>query len=329
MSSDSGLVTAWIFDGKGGGQEIDWQGVHSWQTGDGALWVHLDRNDGDAVNWLMERSGLNTTTAEALLEEETRPRFFSDNDGLLVILRGVNQNPGSNPEDMVGLRIWIEGNKIITVRMRKLMSIQDIRDQLSAGKGPKTPGGFLVSVADRLVSRMAPVIEEMEEQLDDLEASLDETEHRVSRTIIRSLRSKAIALRRYLAPQRDVLTFLSRDTEEEDGTALLNDKQRRRLHEVADRTTRLVEELDELRERASILQDELITRLSESMGRITYVLTVVAAIMLPLSFVTGLLGINVGGIPGTDNPWAFLLVCIGLTLLGGLTFWLFRHKKWL
>ncbi len=329
MNSESGLITAWVFDGKGGGRETDWQGVNSWQAGDGPLWVHLDRKDESTVDWLLNNSGLNVTTAEALLEEETRPRFFSDDDGLLVILRGVNQNPGSNPEDMVGLRIWIEENRVITVRMRKLMSIQDIRDQLSTGKGPKTPGGFLVSVADRLVSRMAPVIEELENQLDDLEAGLDETEHKVSRQIIRSLRIKAIVLRRYLAPQRDVLIYLSLESDEEDGADWLNARQRRRLHEVADRTTRLVEELDEVRERASILQDELITRLSESMGRITYVLTVVAAIMLPLSFITGLLGINVGGIPGTDNPWSFLIVCIGLVLLGGLTFWLFRQKKWL
>jgi zinc transporter len=97
---------------------------------------------------------------------------------------------------------------------------------------------------------------------------------------------------------------------------------------VADRITRYVEDLDAARERAAIIQDELTTRLAETMNRNMYMLSVIAAIFLPLSLLTGLLGINVGGIPGVEWKWAFTLVTAGITLLGVAGFLLMRRLKW-
>jgi len=110
---------------------------------------------------------------------------------------------------------------------------------------------------------------------------------------------------------------------------LFDDWQRARLREVSDKVTRYVEELDSARERATVVQDELAGRLSDDLNRKMYVLTVIAGIFLPLGFVTGLLGINVGGIPGTEAPWGFALVCALLLLLGLSEYWLFRWLKWL
>jgi zinc transporter len=102
-----------------------------------------------------------------------------------------------------------------------------------------------------------------------------------------------------------------------------------RLRETVDRVTRIAEELDEMRERSAVIQDELASRISHRMERTMYVLTVVATIMLPLGFLTGLLGINVGGIPGAETPWAFWAVTIGLIVAVAFEVWLFRKLKWL
>ena len=80
--------------------------------------------------------------------------------------------------------------------------------------------------------------------------------------------------------------------------------------------------------RGSVTHDELSSRLSEQMNRNMYLLSMVAAIFLPLGLITGLLGINVGGIPGTESPWAFTLVCLLLVGLGGIGVWLLRRMKW-
>jgi zinc transporter len=101
------------------------------------------------------------------------------------------------------------------------------------------------------------------------------------------------------------------------------------LREIADRTTRYVEDLDSARDRAAVTQDELNSRLSERMNKTMYVLSIVAGIFLPLGLLTGLLGINVGGIPGTQSPFAFLIVCALLVLVAILQAVLFKRMRWL
>ena len=109
----------------------------------------------------------------------------------------------------------------------------------------------------------------------------------------------------------------------------LSDTDRSRLRESADRTTRFVEELDLVRERAIVIQEDLSSRLSEKMDRTMYVLSIVSAIFLPLGFLTGLLGINIGGIPGADYGGAFFVFCALLVGIVGFQIWLFKSKKWM
>ncbi len=324
MTETDGLISALLLDGEGGGRELSWGEIATWQAGDGLLWIHLDRNAERSCRWLREESGLDAITAEALLAEETRPRSFATADGLLVILRGVNLNPGADPEDMVSLRIYIDDKRIITLRYRRLMAVADIVDHLQQGNGPRASGSFLAMVAERLVARIEPVMDSLGERADGLENELDKDSPARIREQLRELRKTAIVLKRYLAPQRDILARLQVEQ-----LSWLTDHNRQALREVADRIARYVEELEELRERAAVLQDELSTRLAEAANRTIYILTVVAAIMLPLSFITGLLGINVGGMPGSDDKGAFWLVCLLLLGFGLGELWLFRRLKWI
>jgi zinc transporter len=77
------------------------------------------------------------------------------------------------------------------------------------------------------------------------------------------------------------------------------------------------------------VQEELAARVSEQINRNMYVLSIVAAVFLPLGLVTGYLGINVGGIPGADWRWAFAIVGLGLLAIAGFELWLFRRLKWI
>lgn len=137
------------------------------------------------------------------------------------------------------------------------------------------------------------------------------------------IRRVAIELRRYIGPQRDAMTRLTTER-----VPWIDAQAGQRLREVADRITRYVEDLDAARERAVIIQDELTTWLAETMNRNMYVLSVIAAIFLPLSLLTGLLGINVGGIPGVEWEWAFWLVTAGIVVIGILGYMLLRRLRW-
>ena len=84
-----------------------------------------------------------------------------------------------------------------------------------------------------------------------------------------------------------------------------------------------------VRERAIVVQEELLGRLSEKMERTMYVLSIVAAIFLSLGFLTGLLGINVGGIPGAEYAGSFLIFSLALVILVIFQIWFFKYKKWM
>ncbi len=324
MSDGNGLICAYVLDETGRGRSLGWDGIAAWRPEDGVLWVHLDRGGEESRRWLGRTSGLPPTVVEALLAEETRPRCERFGDGLLLILRGVNLNPGADPDDMVSLRLWLEGERVVSVRLRRLMAVDDLRRALADGHGPRNVAEFVPALAGRLVDRMGPVVGDIDDEVDALESEVLTASSHELRTRLHRTRHTAVTLRRYIAPQRDALGRLLAEP-----PGFLAGLDRGRLREIADRVTRYVEDLDAARERAAVVQDELANRLSEQMNRTMYVLSIVAAVFLPLGFVTGLLGINVAGIPGAETPWAFLAVVALLGLLGASEVWLFRRLRWI
>lgn len=324
MEPDGGLICAYSLDGKGGGTQLDWAGIRAWGPADGLLWVHLDRTGEEASHWVANESGVDPVISETLLQDEVRPRLLPLDEALLVILRGVNLNPGADPEDMVGIRVWVDGHRIITLRHRRLMAVNDIREEIMQGKGPKDLGDFLVSIARRLIDRMGPVITALDDRVDDLEDQILQAKSENLRPILSDIRREAIQLRRYLAPQREVIAQLSTQPQ-----IWLGDRQKAQLREIADRTIRYLEDLDAARERAAVTQEELNSRLADQMNKTMYVLTVVAAILLPPSLLTGLFGINVGGMPGVESNIGFLTVTLAILLLAVFEFIVFRRLKWI
>lgn len=324
MSEQDGLIAAAVLDGEGGGREIGWPEIETWTPDAGVLWIHLDWLGERARRWLAESSGLDPVVRQSLLQEEVRPRELKVGDAMLVVLRGVNLNPGADPEDMVGVRVWLEPNRIISLRHRRLMAVNDLREALAAGTGPKGPGEFLYALADRLVARMGPVIGELDDQVDELEEQILVAQSSELRTRLSEIRRGAISLRRYLAPQRDVMSRLAVAD-----VIWLEPVHKAYLREIADRTMRFVEDLDTARERAAVTMDELSNRLSDQMNRTMYLLTVVAAILLPPSLITGLFGINVGGMPGLDSSWAFAAVVAALIVVAVVEIYMLRRLRWI
>ncbi len=324
MALDDALIFAYVFGGPDRAKAVNDREVDSWTSGSGWIWVHLERTNEKTETWLREIAGLDPLAVEALLAEETRPRSVSIGDGLLVILRGVNLNVGAEPEDMIAIRIWIDATRIITLRARRLMAAQDVRENIDRGDVPAAPGALLVELSNFLIDRMAPVLDELNDAVDQVEQDVLEAPSQELRSKLSHLRRQSISLRRFLAPQREVLARLHGER-----TPLFSDLDRSRLREVQDRLTRYIEELDSARDRAAVTQEELSGRISDQMNKNMYVLSLVAGIFLPLGLLTGLLGINVGGMPGAQDNSAFAIVCIILVVMAGAVLWLFRRMRML
>lgn len=320
----NGLIYAYLMDGDGGATELPWEEVDNWKPEQGPLWLHLDYSSAEAAKWISGKSGLDEVFVSALLTEESRPRTSVIGAGALVALRGVNLSPGSDPEDMVAIRLWIDDKRIISTRKRRLLSESDIAKSFEEKQGPKTTGEFLVDLSGRLISRMEGTIEDIEDRVDHLEEEVIASESHALRSKLSEIRREAIMLRRYLAPQREAMMKLQTEN-----IPWLSDSDRLHLRETTDRLIRYTEDLDSVRDRAAVTQEELVNRLSEQMNTRMYVLSLVAAVFLPLGFLTGLLGINVGGIPGAENKSAFVIFILMLAVVVVGQIVIFKKKNWL
>ncbi len=323
MESGNGLINAFLLDGKGGGQSVTWDDIRQWEPEQGALWVHLDFTDPGAEHWLLHESGLDEIVADALTADETRPRCDLVGKSMLISLRGVNGNPGADPEDMVSIRIFTDGRRILSTRRRRLLTIRDIADTLESGKGPDSIGALIAMLADRLVERMAHVISELDDRIDELEEAVLAGAGREVQHDLLDIRREILKLRRYLSPQREALSRLQAGR-----ISWLEDEHRLLIREANDKVIRYLEDLDSARDRASVTHEALANRLAEQMNSRMYVLSLVAALFLPLGFLTGLLGINVGGIPLAEDPHGFFEIVFILVIVVAIQVWIFLRKKW-
>lgn len=325
MADAPGILYATTINGDGTGTPLTDREISEHIKAETLAWVHLDGRHPEARTWIQsELSYLDPLIAEALLAEETRPRLVEIEQGALMILRGVNLNENAQPEDMISIRLWIDAHRIISVRLRSSKAVQDIQDRLAAGNGPKHAGDFIAMLSARLFERIEGVMTDLNVSLDDVEERVMDDPRHEERQDINQLRRQAIIFRRYFAPQRDVIAQLRMMD-----FVWLDPPARRRLQENLDRITRYLEDLDAIRERAQIVKDELANALADRMNKNLYVLSLIAAIFLPLGFLTGLLGINVGGIPGADMSSAFWLFVGILLAVSVVQVWVFRKMKWL
>ncbi|MBC2778496.1 zinc transporter ZntB [Parasphingopyxis marina] len=325
LDEADGLIFACLLDGEGGADRIGWEGVESWTPTHPPLWIHVNSSVERVRRWLPTDGGLTEPTSGAMLSSESRPRVFHGSKGFVAILRGINLNPGTEVEDLVSLHMWSDGERLITVREEKLNSTRNLFQKLvTEREGPHTIPQLYVELIDDLTNGIGGIVAEYDDQLDDIEERTERDDPSELRQELGDLRQEVVGLRRFLAPQREALNRLMADP-----PGWLGERLGLELREIADRTQRHIEEIDVARERALVLKDDIANRLSEQMNRNMYVLSIVAAIFLPLSFITGLLGINVGGMPGVSDGSAFWLTCAMLAVLLGLELIIFRWLKWM
>lgn len=319
-----GFLHALILDGSGGMRQLNWQEFSVLDSTQAGLWVHFDYSEDESQRWITNCSGLNETAIDTLLTEDSRPHVLSRGGNLMLALRGVNLNPESDLDDMVSLRLWSNGKRLISTRKRILLSTEDLLASLSEGSGPNNIGSLLSDWIDSIVRRMSDTVDKLEDDLLEIEEQLFSNDPSVTRSALLQLRKQSIGIRRYIAPQREALNRLIGEP-----LSWLDELNGLQLRSIADRQIRHIEDIDAIREQAGMIKDELNSNIAEQMNKRSYVLTIVAAIFLPLGFFTGLMGINVAGMPGVEYSQAFWIVvaiCFGIT---GMLLGIFYRKRWL
>ena len=319
------LLYAFHIDKTGKGTQLPVDVVPKAPENDeGFIWLHFDRRNPQTRQVLLDDKMVDDVATHTLLAEDSRPRTIIRGTDALINLRGINLNPGAEPEDMIPLRFFAQDNRVITVCGRVLKATEDRVRQLQNQKVSPTPGGFIAGYALALSDRMAPTITDLNEQIDTLEEMLDADRDEDAASQVSEIRREAIILRRYLAPQRDALNVLSAQS-----LHWISPDDQLRLRDAADQATRITEELEAVRDRCAIVKDQLTDMRAEEMNRNMMILSVVAAIFLPLGLVSGMMGINVGGMPWVETNMGFWYVTAIVLGVGVVQLIAFRIMKWI
>ncbi len=325
MKENDCILSAYVFDGKGSGSKLANKDVATELKGKHLTWVHLDADSSETAKWLADNvSYLDSLAIEALLADETRPRIEEFDAGALIILRAVNLHKGADPEDMISIRLWVDKTRIISMRKRQLHITDEIESRIKAGRAPKSSGEFVTILLSFIFAQMEPIIQELNDSTDELEAQqlLDTTDVKLRHDII-TTRIRAITLKRYITPQRDVIAHLRISPQKWVGA-----KERRHFLETHDIAVRYIEDLDMVRERAQVIQDEITNTIAEKLGGNMYVLSIISCIFIPLTFITGLFGVNLKGILWADGSDGFTILCAALLLVFSVQMLIFKKKKW-
>ena len=291
-------------------------------TAQGALvWTHLALGENEVRAWLTDRAGLPPFVVDALTATETRPRCDAADGGAVINLRGLASASHAADDALASIRMFVAAGRVWSVSRQPLDVMERVCEAVRAGR-ILDPGDLVTEIALAITEELDPMVADLGDELDDCEESLDSHRAFTLRRTVNRVRVAAIGYRRFVLPQRQALEKLASLP-----AAWLSSDDRLHLSGAADRAARMAEELEAIRERAALVHETLTDLRAETLDQRSLVIAIVAMVFLPLTFLTGLLGMNVEGIPYAREPWAFwgvVGVC-GVMALAIAAYFIRRH----
>jgi len=269
----------------------------------GEAWIDIEVGDDEGRRWLATQSGLDDEIIEKLLDPSPATYWRRFGQGHHFHVRAPVPGGDTSTTAVADLGIWLEPGRIITVR-ENVVALDRAAEACSRGAGPSSSWELIVFILSESLSRMEQVLYDLAATIDQLEDEIltgegDPPIHRVA-----ELQRRLVFARRFRTPLANMVSFISSQP-----GSVIDGALRDELEGIVNVIGQHQELLGLSIDRATALQGQIRDQLADSMNTATYRFTWVATVFLPLSFLTGLLGINVAGIPGDHNPLGFWLVC--------------------
>ncbi|EIC20769.1 CorA family divalent cation transporter [Thiorhodovibrio frisius] len=294
---------------------------HSGATGAaGATWFDVDMADDADRQWLMGLQEINDQTRQALLAPVRFNHYEQVPDGTLVSIRTPRSEQIEDISELADLKLLIGPARAMTVRSGPIAAVEVLRRHRSDSSLVTAVDllGFMVSA---MTKRMEAVIFDLTQDIDAVEDALLDGGTAPPPQALSELRRRIFRTRRQVNATQQVLAPMTTDP-----ALVLDADDRETLVRSSNYVTRYLQGLDECRTRVQLLEDQIDAQRSETMTRSSLNLTIVATVFLPLTFITGLLGMNVAGIPDQHNPFGFWTVT-GLSVLVALLAWVLLRRE--
>lgn len=317
-----GLIWAYRFASDGTPERIEGEAlVEAIERPEGWLWLHFNLADGRARYWIERHAPVPPVARDLLLGDDEHQTLIADSDVVMGVLVDLKRALGTKTEELGRLRFVLADTMLLSARRGPLHSVDVARAALDTGHRFPSAVALLETIVQRFADSVAVVVRDISDQLDTIEDRVVLDEPSDERVRLGPLRRSALRLHRQLATLK---TLFATFAEDEDGHLP------QAVEEVSARMARRLDTIDRdvegVLERARVIQDEIATKAAEQANRNTYALSVMTALLLPPTLVTGFFGMNTADLPFEEIPngtWiaAFFIV------LGPVVVYLFLRQR--
>jgi magnesium transporter len=320
--------------GPGGVQEESCEGVlHDSMKapvpGEGVLWVNVDGlHDVALLEKLGATMGFHPLVMEDVAAVGQRPKLEEYDDHLFIVvhLLQATGTPVRISDEQVS---FIVGPGYLFTFQEDVGDVFDsVRERIRVGKGRLRERGsdFLVyALIDAVVDSCFQILERMGESVEDLEIEvLAERPETDAMRRVHDLKRELLVLRRSIWPLREMMASFMRVE-----SRMVEDSTKVYLRDVHDHTYQLIETVEILRDIASGMRDLYLSSVSQRTNEVMKVLTVMASIFIPLTFIAGVYGMNFANMPELTHPWGYPASLLVMLLVAAGLLWYFRRKGWI
>ncbi|HKY33822.1 MAG TPA: magnesium/cobalt transporter CorA [Candidatus Polarisedimenticolia bacterium] len=290
----------------------------------GVLWIDVQGlGDLELLHGLGEIFSLHPLALEDVVSLSQRPKMEDYDSHLYLIARMPELSGGLTDQTS----LFVGPRFALTFQERYGDCLGPVRDRLRRGKGQirrSGPDYLAYAILDAIVDGYFPVLESLGETLEDLEDEVSERPSRSSLARIHGVRRDLLALRRAVWPMRDALASLMREENE-----LVTPATRLYLRDCQDHAVQILDMVETYRELASGLMEIYLSSLSQRMNEVMKVLTIIATIFIPLTFIAGVYGMNFDWMPELRWRWGYPVAMGGMALLALSMLLAFARRGWI
>lgn len=291
---------------------------------DGALlWLHLNLSQAGCVRWLQAHLDLPDTFIAMLGDDAHSTRIEQQEGALVAVFNDVIFDFDRTPAQVSTLWVCAHRRLLVTLRRKPLRSLDRLREHVRRGEPFESPAQLLAHLMRDQADLMMEIVRKASVDVDGIEDHFLASRGGPGRLDLAGTRRVLVRLQRTLAPEPgSVFRLLARPP------AWLRPRDVQELRESTEEFSVVLGDMAGLVERIKLLQEEMTARLDEQNNRTLFTLTLVTVLALPINIMAGLFGMNVGGIPLSDDHHGFWIICLlvaAFTVLMG--WWAFRRRR--
>jgi magnesium transporter len=308
---------------------VGWRGLdEAWGQADSRIWLDLENPSAEDVRRLDTIVDLDDDALADCLDGPARPRVVEYEDYLALFLYGVLSVDETGRYAPCRVVVFCSDRFLVTLHPAPMLSIASLAARCEKHGASMFEHGvdlLLYRLVDRLVENYLTLLDHLDEELDQLEQqSLASTADDAILQAAARLRNDLIEVRRLAAAQRAVVSPIARGEFDYVSSNLGSE-----FDHVAEHLEHAMERIDGMRERIAGALQNYHAMLTKRTNEIVRVLTVFAAVLLPLSLVAGIYGMNVPLWPPAEDPRSFWAILGAMILVGAGLLWVFRERRWL